>query len=117
MTELTRRERKERIRRLESEILSLKREPEPERVCSHCGVNESLTEYGNLTEVRVIMAQGEEGFADIIQLLCEDGLEAIQMELLKLGFKDHRHGGVDFLEDVDCPGFEDMDKCKTPTAF
>jgi hypothetical protein len=117
MTELTRKERKERIRRLESEILSLRREPEPERVCSRCGVRESLTEFGHLIDIRVIIADREEGFADITQLICDTDIRILQIKLMELGFKDHRHGSIDFLEDIECPGFEDMDKCKTPTAF
>lgn len=87
---------------------------EPERVCSVCGVPESSTEFDHLTDIRVIAAAGEEGFADITQLLCDEHLTLIAYALVRLGFKDHRHGGANFLEDPDCPGASRFDDCPTP---
>lgn len=88
--------------------------PPPEPVCSICGDPDG----GILTDVRVIIADGEEGYADITQLLCEEHLILMQDELPKLGFRDHRHGGINFLEDPNCPGTTgSMHDCPTPTGY
>lgn len=84
------------------------------RRCSRCGVTENDAEWEMLFDVRVITADGEEGFADVVQLLCNDHLIEVTEALVALGFKDHRHGGANFLEDNHCPGAERMNACPTP---
>lgn len=91
-------------------------EPEENR-CSVCGIPESEAEYERLIDARVITADGEEGFADVVQLLCEDHAQAMFVGLMALGFKDHRHGGANFLEDRECPGARSMDACPTPSEY
>jgi hypothetical protein len=82
-----------------------------EPVCSRCGKPRSEDAHGILTDVQVVTADGEEGFADVTQLLCNEDLEEVLGGLRALGFKDHRHGGINYLEDDDCPGWG---KCPTP---
>jgi hypothetical protein len=90
----------------------------PERSCSVCGVSEDDTAWGSLVDVRVVIADGEEGFADITQLLCDKHLEHMQIGLSDLGFKDHRHGSINYLEDESCSGAHGrMDNCPTPTEY
>lgn len=79
--------------------------------CSRCGVTEDDEPDGFLSDVRVMTADGEEGQADVTMLLCGRDLEEVLPVLRGLGFKDHRHGGINFLEDTECPGWE---KCPTP---
>lgn len=87
---------------------------EPEDQCSICGVNESeTTGWTGLIDVRVAMAWGEEGAADITMLLCSDHFPHIRASLLILGFGDHRHGGINFLEATWCPG-ANGGVCPTP---
>jgi hypothetical protein len=85
--------------------------------CSVCGMTESESGWGMFVDVRVVVAEGEEGFADITQLLCDEHLETVTKALMNLGFKDHRHGGVNYLEDSTCPGENEMDACPTPTEY
>lgn len=91
---------------------------EPERRCSVCGMVESATDFESLVDVRVVVANGEEGFADITQLLCDDHLPGILDGLVALGFVDHRHGGINFLEDPSCPGYRGgREACPTPSEY
>ena len=76
----------------------------PERVCSWCGMTEDETEWGSLFDVRVVTREGEEGFADVTQLLCDEHAIEVLEELKALGFKSHIHGGTNSLEDMNCPG-------------
>jgi hypothetical protein len=85
--------------------------------CSVCDLTGSQTGWGILVSVRVVVAEGEEGFADITQLLCDDHFETVQEDLIRLGFQDHRHGGINYLEDETCPGSVHMDECSTPTEY
>ena len=77
-------------------------------ICTRCGQEDDY-----LTSVQVVTAQGEEGFADITHLFCQLCLVEVTTTLTELGFKDHRHGGVNFLEDMDCPGWNG---CVTPNG-
>lgn len=76
----------------------------PEPVCSRCGMPEFESEWGRLLDVRVVVAEGEEGFADLTQLLCDKHAGEAIDALRRLGFRDHRHGGTNLLEDRACPG-------------
>lgn len=72
--------------------------------CSRCGMAEEDTEWGKFFWVEVITEPGEEGFADIVQLLCERCWNVVIEVIKDLGFVGHHHGGIDFLE-ADCgPG-------------
>lgn len=86
---------------------------EPENQCSICGINESETGWSRLIDIRVSVSLGEEGAADITMLLCDEHFSTIQASLLYLGFADHRHGGINFLEATWCPG-ADGGVCPTP---
>lgn len=88
---------------------------EPPHFCSLCGIFEQEALYGVLVDARVIVADGEEGFADITLLLCDDCSVGVFKGLQNLGFKDHRHGGANSLEDQNCPGADRMRACPTPT--
>lgn len=82
--------------------------------CSQCGVSEDDAPDNYLVDITVIIANGEEGFADITQYLCDDCAPAIVLMLQNLKFMDHRHGGINYLEDPDCMA---VDQCKTPSEF
>lgn len=87
--------------------LRLKDQPPPERRCSRCGATEDDTdemEWPGLIDVRVVTAEGEEGYGDVTQLLCANCFPTVQGALHELGFKHHHHGGANFLEDEGCPG-------------
>lgn len=102
---------------LEEAQYALLRERVSGRRCSVCGRPDEDTdelEWPGFIDVRVITADGEEGFADITQLLCAEHFTEVQAALLALGFRDHRHGSTNFLEDMDCPGWG---KCPTPTEY
>lgn len=82
--------------------------------CARCGMSEDAQ---HLVDVRVVTHEGEEGFADVTMLLCEDHLDGVIEVIVRLGFTDHRHGGADFLEDRHCPGYEDPPACPTPSEY
>lgn len=86
----------------------------PDTNCSKCGKTEEENSWGRMIDIRVITSEGEEGFADITMYLCDECFTPIQEGLMALGFKDHRHGSTDFLEDMECPGWG---KCPTPTKY
>ncbi len=89
--------------------------PLPARLCSVCGLSEDDNDWGHLIDVTVLVADGEEGYAWIKQLLCSSHFPAIQQTLTEAGFVDHRHGGTNFLEDPRCPGATgSMENCPTP---
>jgi len=87
--------------------------PDP-RYCSRCGISEEDEQDNLLTDFTVECADGEEGFASITQLICGDCLPKMMADLQAIGFKDHRHGGINYLEDEDCPGYG---LCPTPSEY
>lgn len=99
---------------LERELYRRKQVKLPEPVCSKCHITLIDSEDEYLCDVRVIVADGEEGHADITQWLCAPCLEQRLYSLRNLGFVDHRHGGINFLEAQDCA----MEgSCTTPTKY
>lgn len=93
-------------------VVEAEPEPEPNR-CWTCGVSEH-DEY--LTDVRVIVAEGEEGHADLLRWFCDRDLENVTLALVGDGWCDHRHGGINFLEDTSCPGARDSSQCVAPVT-
>jgi hypothetical protein len=85
--------------------------------CAVCHRTEDEVEFELLTDVTVVVADGEEGYSNVTLLLCIDDLAPIADGLQKLGFIDHRHGSTSTLEDRDCPGYDSMDACPTPTHY
>ena len=90
--------------------------PPPEIRCSKCECLESDADWGSLFPIEVITNAGEEGHADVIQLLCNDCFTEVVHGLIELGFKDHRHGGANFLEDIDCCE-NPYENCPTPSGY
>jgi hypothetical protein len=76
--------------------------PDP-MICSRCKSDGVNTLSQSFVDFTVTCAQGEEGYASIRQWICDDCLPAMQDALIALGFKDHHHGGINFLEDENCP--------------
>ena len=109
--------REAEIARLEGRIAELRSQPEPEYFCAICHTFPEDTEDGVLTDVRVIVADGEEGFSDVTLLLCDDHLARMTQKLTKLGFIDHRHGSTSSLEDLTCLGSSFRGRCPTPTEY
>jgi hypothetical protein len=92
--------------------------PEPPPLhCSWCGRTDPENRregYGGLTDIRVIVAEAEEGQADVMRLACYEHLEVVAQQLGAIGFFSHRHGGINYLEPMACPGYLDMKNCPTP---
>jgi hypothetical protein len=91
--------------------------PDDKRSCVTCGATDlenQIAGYGPLTDVHIIMAEGEEGYANERRFVCNDHLIMMSLIFNGLGFSSHRHGGINNLEDVLCPGFRNMDDCPTP---
>lgn len=89
----------------------------PPEFCSKCGKSSEDCDWGSLIDVSVVTADGEEGFAYVTQLLCDDCLNPMLDALTSLGFVDHHHGGIDFLEDLSCCGGNNAyDNCPTPSS-
>lgn len=91
--------------------------PPPKRHCSLCGIDEEDTDYGMLVDFTVVCANGEEGYSNITQLVCDDNgcLSVMQKALMTIGFRNHEHGGTCFLQDESCPG--GWQNCPTPTEY
>jgi hypothetical protein len=87
--------------------------PPPVHKCMLCDVTD---ENDWLTDITVMTAYGEEGFAEEKRYVCEEHVEDVTSELIKMGFGSHRHGGINFLEDSSCPGYEKMELCPTPES-
>lgn len=90
---------------------------ETERRCVTCGATDlenQIAGYGSLTDVRIIMADGEEGYANEVRLVCNDHLIMMSLIFDGLGFSNHRHGGINHLEAVLCPGHMRADACIQP---
>lgn len=89
--------------------------PPPPRIpnkCVTCGMSED-DDY--LIAIRVLTNPGEEGHADETRYFCDEHLIAALAILAALGFKNHRHGGINFLEDQECPGRDRSADCPSPT--
>lgn len=86
--------------------------------CSKCGKDAEETEWGTLLDISVITADGEEGFAYVTQLLCDTCFNTVLNAIVELGFVDHRHGGINYLEDMNCcNGIKAYEKCPRPSEF
>lgn len=84
------------------------------RYCSQCGISED-DDYDNyLVDFTLTVADGEEGFAQVTQFICGNCHDKMAEALIALGFKDHRHGGINFLEAKDCGGWS---KCQNPSIY
>lgn len=90
---------------------------EPTYSCVVCHRSRDEVEFGLLTDITVVVADGEEGYSNVTLLLCDDDLNGLAETLRKLGFIDHRHGSTSTLEDIDCPGYYDMARCPIPTHY
>ena len=93
------------------------REELPVPRCSYCtrtSADNRRDGFGPLVDVRVIVAESEEGFADVMRLVCNQHLIVVTSRLADAGFTSHKHGGICFLEDTKCPGYTDPILCPTP---
>lgn len=78
------------------------------RTCVVCDVTE---QDADLTDIRVIVAYGEEGQAMITRYVCDTHLDEYCDIFVGMGFCDHDHGGINFLEDTNCDGTENPNSC------
>lgn len=77
--------------------------------CDSCGIDIE-DEYDNyLTDFMVRCANGEERFAEVTNFYCGDCLLKIMTLMVDIGFADHHHGGINFLEDTECPGYHNLE--------
>jgi hypothetical protein len=91
----------------------------PDNACHWCGKTDTENDdegYGPCVDITVRTADGEEGYAQVTRYACNDHLIEITGKLMALGFGEHRHGGINFLEPQDCPGYERMADCPTPAS-
>lgn len=93
--------------------------PPPRHTCLVCGTTqegEGWYPEPYMTDVTVVTAQGEEGYAHETRYVCLEDvcLQELTDALVKLGFGSHRHGGINFLEVTDCPGASKTSDCPTP---
>lgn len=105
------------IARLEERLDHLRATEDPTYSCANCGRSKDDVDYGLLTDVTVIIADGEEGYSNVTLLLCDDDLVRVALGLRNLGFIDHRHGSTSTLESPNCAGYDNMDDCPTPTHY
>lgn len=94
--------------------------PPPPNRCYQCGYTEddSFREYGMpLTDAKVVVAYGEEGYSNIEKWVCGAHLAWLQDEFRRLGFVSHHHGSTTLLEDPSCPGYETYGACPTPRGY
>lgn len=91
--------------------------PIPDNLCFRCGKSDTENEedgFGPLVDVSVMVANGAEGFAHVLRYVCNQHLIAVTDAFRGLGFVSHRHGGINFLEPLDCPGRGDPRACPSP---
>lgn len=86
----------------------------PPNYCSKCGMDEEESLWGKLIDITVETSRGEEGHATVEMLLCDMCYPEVNEAVMKLGFVNHHHGGIDFLEDGTCEG--GYANCPTPTG-
>lgn len=89
--------------------------PVPPNRCMKCGAEEDPLGY-SFTDVTVTIALHEEGYAHVEKFVCDRDLAEVQEDLVEAGFVLHAHGGINYLEPPDCPGYGDMVLCPTPEA-
>lgn len=89
-----------------------------EHLCSvpGCGISGEDEEWGLLLYIHVLTSAGQEGYAEVTQAFCEDHFAIVTDILRMAGFKSHRHGGINFLEEEEptCGGYG---KCPTPSGY
>lgn len=91
-------------------------EDDESQVCSVPGCGRHHWDDGApLTDFRVIVLPGEEGYSDVSQLLCMQHSDEIRRKLIDLGFGSHNHHGTCTLDAEDtCGGYG---KCQTPAEY
>jgi hypothetical protein len=80
----------------------------PPRRCAVCKVSEE-DEY--LTDFRVTVAAGEEGFSDVRRFFCEVHMIPVIDSLMEMGFESHHHGSTTFLANEDHPPCGGYGRC------
>lgn len=107
-----------RVEELEAEIGRLREErddllrkqqqaAEEAEVCSRPGCGFHHWDDGApLTPVKVEILPGEEGYAEVTQILCQQHLVEVAVVLIELGFGSHNHHGTNILDlDLECGGY------------
>lgn len=84
---------------------------EPPVECAVCGWTEELIDF------RVIVADGEEGYGDVLQYRCSEHCIEVLDGLKGLGFVTHEHGSTALLEDTSCVGSTQYGSCPTPSYY
>ncbi len=87
--------------------------PPPELTCSWCGCTESQTddykthEWPGLTDITIEVAHLEEGQSYVKRWVCANEFHTVMDGIKELGFTEHHHGGICFLEadDEECGGY------------
>lgn len=110
-------DKERRVAELQRQIDAIQSYEEPIDHCAVCHRTLDEVEFEMLTDVTVIVADGEEGYSNVTLLLCYEHLDPVAEALCKLGFIDHRHGSTSTLEDQNCPGHKRMEDCPTPTRY
>lgn len=77
--------------------------------CDSCGIDIEDEDDNYLTDFKVRCADGEEGFAEVTNFYCGHCLMEVITLMTSIGFVDHHHGGINFLEDAECPGYNNLE--------
>lgn len=109
-----------KVEDLKQQLQEAQREEEEkahsERKCRVCG--EKDEQYGGqngyLVDFDFVIADREEGFSNAKGWLCEEHLSTVTDALIQAGLGLHVHGGICFLEDTSCPGYQTRKACATP---
>ena len=94
--------------------------PAAQHKCLVCGKTdeENEDEYGGpLVDVRVIVADGEEGCSDVKRWVCYLHWENVFTELMEMGFESHHHGSTTMLSNEDDPPCGGYGECTLYEAF
>lgn len=114
----------ERLRAERDDLLRKRHQAEEDaEVCSRPGCGFHHWDDGApLTPVKVEILPGEEGYAEVTQLLCQQHLVEVAEALINLGFGSHNHHGTNMLDShayaplgvIDCGGYG---KCSHPAEY
>lgn len=85
------------IRALEHDIRKLKQDA---RRCM-CG-KADWDDGDELIDVRVLVLESSDGYADETRWFCTSCLDALVSNLILWGFGNHQHGGTNMLQDTNC---------------
>lgn len=87
-----------------------------DHVCSEPGCGRTANDEGwpTLIYLTVLTSPGEEGYAEVTRVYCQEHFEIVARQLVSMGFGSHNHHGTNLLDAEVCGGYG---TCPMPAEY